>query len=64
MPCSDYRDEYRENPETRRRLDHVTRMLCKACDLADRGDNIFFLELRAWWDQHQEVDRKRQAAEG
>lgn len=69
MPCRDYDDSVRivEDPETRRRLDHVTRMLCGLLQQLEEKNllscisgNITVLQ---WWKDHQAADRKRLEAE-
>jgi hypothetical protein len=75
MPCRDYQDEpgsvrteYVDNPETRKRLDNVTALLCGLCSKL-KGQELFNhilandKKLAAWWKDHQEMDRRRIAAE-
>lgn len=66
MPCRDDRNDCYENPETRRRLDKVTRLLCGLCrKITKRGfmTRIEFIddneELKIWWEEHQEADLRR-----
>jgi hypothetical protein len=69
MPCQDYgRPSYIDNPETKQRLDHVTRLLCEVMTKIDReyNDQLFFHAvdgLEQWWTEHQEQDRKRKDRE-
>ena len=77
MPCTDGgpTSYSYENPETKRRLDHVTRLLCTLCKrLENIGRpvdgkivNINFIfsddsELSEWWENHKILDRKHEAA--
>jgi hypothetical protein len=68
MPCQDYRDEPPtrtvENPQTKRRLDLVTRILCGVLtNLEKNGEEINdFLptkEGQVWWENHKDEDRRR-----
>jgi hypothetical protein len=63
MPCSDGGPVYHDDPETKQRLDKVTRLLCGLCQsLKNQGldDDIYTTpELGDWWDNHQEQDRVR-----
>ena len=88
MPCSDggpdndaayggrsYSSiEYKDNPEIKKRLDRVTRLLCalirsieiqrgyiEAKTLMDRSE--YPEELISWWKTHQREDAKRIAKE-
>lgn len=76
MPCRDGRDgvntvvEYRDNPETRRRLDNVTRLLCETLSTlaSSRSKSLELLlkdnqRLKAWWENHQKEDRQRELVE-
>jgi hypothetical protein len=45
------------------RIDKLTRLLCEACGLLDQTDADFTPALAEWWDQHQELDRKRTQAD-
>ena len=63
MPCSDGGPSYVEDPETKRRLDKVTQLLCGVCkqlSLNQSGDYILggSTELSKWWAEHQEADRE------
>lgn len=70
MPCRDFRDDDRVIiQENTKKIDKLTRFLCGVMtQLQDRGISINMSEndlkgLREWWEQHQEQDRKRLAAE-
>jgi len=71
MPCYDYYPQptYVDNPETKERLDLVTRLLCSLCKRIESqghgGDDLITMdaELAEWWEQHKELDRKREAKE-
>jgi len=74
MPCSDGRDRdggCYENPETVKRLDTATRLLCFLCKKLDgQGeepiDNQVFIENRdlfKWWQNHKKEDGKMQEEE-
>ena len=65
MPCrgpdDDSCDSYREQlAKQRRELDKVTRLLC---EVMTNGVPHASEELAEWWQNHQELDRKRKAAE-
>lgn len=72
MPCRDYVDdtrivtEYRDNPETKKRLDRVTRLLCFVIrNLTPLEKNHLFghksngQDLKKWWITHQKQDKLR-----
>ena len=74
MPCHDaysyFGDAGRESDalnEVRQRLDHITRLICSLCErLEGSGFNHLIYadpQLLAWWDKHQECDRRRKAEE-
>lgn len=67
MPCYDDRSSYVDNPETKRRLDNVTRLLCSLCrTLVKHKLDYIIVEvsgLPKWWTQHQEEDRRREERE-
>ena len=69
MPCrDDDRPREIENPETRRRLDAVTQMLCNVLDALETAEEPVRLEdlpkrTQAWWRAHKAVDATRIAAE-
>lgn len=67
MPCSDGGPSYHDDPNTIRRLDLATRLLCSLCRRITKSghDSLIYGdgELAQWWGKHQEADRKRVAAE-
>ena len=70
MPCSDGNyggTVYVDNPETMKRLDKVTRLLCGLCKTLTQSGLSKHIEadreLFKWWFDHQEVDRRRKEAE-
>lgn len=77
MPCRDGRDdygritiEYRDDPETKRRLDEATSNLCSLLKRLKRSYAGVYVgvldndrELAAWWKRHQEEDRRRELRE-
>jgi hypothetical protein len=67
MPCSDGGPNYQDNPETKRRLDLATRLLCSLCrKITNSGrDTLIYddVELVRWWNDHLAADRKREKAE-
>lgn len=75
MPCYDVRDEpaYVAR-EYQQKVDKLTRLLCEACTVLEdkcSAASVNYPELKdhvsdelgQWWDAHQEMDRKRKAAE-
>jgi hypothetical protein len=61
MPCRDYEPDVPRDYQ--KQLDRLARIACKAMtELAEQGKVDFLLlrddEVREWWDQHQEADRK------
>lgn len=77
MPCSDggpvYSNggensiEYRIDPETKKRLDKATRLLCYSLRNMNKihreGLLSNNLELKSWWSNHQEEDKIRKVKE-
>ena len=75
MPCRDYyTDDYvnsRSDANEKRlkaQADKLARIACKALNaLEEMGKEDFLLlkddEVRAWWTEHKEADRKAHAAE-
>lgn len=74
MPCRSETPEetiyMQRNDIKKLREDHdkVTRMLCTLCSVLEERyrtvwNNVVSYELRDWWTAHQEVDKKRRAAE-
>lgn len=65
MPCYDPRDyssvEYRDNPETVRRLNRATRLLCTTCKYIEHQglsiEKFGGKALDRWWKQHQLEDQ-------
>ncbi len=69
MPCHDGgyeprgRVEYRDNPETKERLDRATRILCEVLkQMTHKEITLQSDELQVWWAKHQIEDRKRELA--
>ena len=75
MPCRSYEDDYRSGSPTdswqykelKANNDKLARIACKAMtELAEQGRAEFLVlrddEVREWWHQHQEADRKAQEA--
>ena len=65
MPCtSDFGErsciEYRDNPEMKKELDNITRMLCSLCKKSSTLDIRKIIGLDKWWEKHQEHDRKKE----
>jgi hypothetical protein len=73
MPCRDYMDDYRPDPqvpELKNRLDKLSRIACKALaeleKYEDGGLETLILrdpEVAEWWSAHKEADRKAQEEE-
>ena len=72
MPCrSDYMEssvDYAAEAEKERKkliklLDEVTRHLCLTCKTLTRNGISIPRFVQSWWEEHQEVDRKRLIAE-
>lgn len=59
MPCdgSGYPDT------TRAELNRLAPLLCEACKLLERHSIPVSIRLAAWWDEHKEIDRKREQRE-
>jgi hypothetical protein len=67
MPCRDYSDD-QISRETQKRLDHVTKLLCYVMSHVGHSELGKHLQtkdkdLKIWWEEHQEQDRKREEAE-
>ena len=75
MPCRDYDtrwdDDWRSpssrNDEIKEHTDKLARIACKAMtELVKSGHADFLIlkddEVREWWEQHQEADRKAKEA--
>lgn len=68
MPCRDDRDDCRQDySDLQTKLDKVTRLLCGVCRATEKAGGGKLIaankELNTWWKQHQEADRRREAAE-
>lgn len=75
MPCRDYESDswtsYRDTTQEKKlkaQADKMARIACKALQaLTDMGKEDFLLlkdnEVREWWQQHQEADRRAREAE-
>lgn len=76
MPCRSYEDEYRSGEPTdswqykelKANNDKLARIACKAMtELVKSGYADFLVlkddEVREWWEQHQEADRKAREKE-
>lgn len=70
MPCRDYEsdswDYSSENRKLKAQADKLARIACKAMSaLEEMGKEDFLLlkdnEVREWWAQHKEADRREQA---
>lgn len=69
MPCMSYDDrpDYTSR-EWKNKTDKLARIACKAMEeLVSQGKADFLIlrddEVREWWEQHQEADRKAKEAE-
>lgn len=67
MPCRDYTDDFRPDPQIevlRARCDMLSRIACKALEHIEKsGDGLEILvlkdpEIQSWWSAHKEADRK------
>lgn len=75
MPCMSYDDSWRSAPSDERKIkelkaqaDKLARIACKALDALEAMNKEDFLllkddEVREWWQQHQEADRRAREAE-
>ena len=75
MPCQSYNDDWRSYnddrdkvKELKKQADMLARIACKALTaLEEMGKEDFLLlkddEVREWWQEHQEADRKAREAE-
>jgi hypothetical protein len=72
MPCRDYESSYSGSSYTETRLkeqcDRLARIACKAMTALEKDGHADFLlikdeEVRDWWLQHKEADRKRMEEE-
>lgn len=64
MPCRNDGAAEQHAGRLKARLDEVTKLLCRACKLAEQGkvatDNA---AIAAWWREHLQEDRQRILAE-
>lgn len=69
MACRSFPEDFPEEMETRKKLDIVSRIACKALQhIEDSGDGLEMLILKdpetaKWWTAHKEADRKERAKE-
>lgn len=75
MPCMSYDDDWRKQPSDDRKIkelkaqaDKLARIACKALGALEAMEKEDFLllkddEVRAWWTEHKEADRKAREAE-
>jgi hypothetical protein len=73
MPCRDYYMEDQMKEQARKRCDDATKAACEALTILDEffvGRRQLFnpnqhltADTRKWWEDHQEADRRRIAAE-
>lgn len=72
MPCRDYESDswsntsYDEINRLKKQADRLARIACKAMDALEQDGRADLLllkddEVRAWWEQHKEADRKEKA---
>ena len=68
MPCRDYEsdDGYSQREEYKKQCDKLARIACKAMEQLEKSGRADFIlieddELRQWWSQHKEADRKEKA---
>ena len=68
MPCRDYEsdDGYSQREEYKKQCDKLARIACKAMEQLEKSGRADFIlieddELREWWSQHKEADRKEKA---
>ena len=74
MPCRDYESDswsntsYEEINRLKKQADRLARIACKAMDALEQDGRADLLllkddEVRAWWTEHKEADRKAREAE-
>ena len=75
MPCMSYDDDWRKQPSDDRKIkelkaqaDKLARIACKALGALEAMEKEDFLllkddEVRVWWTEHKEADRKAREAE-
>jgi hypothetical protein len=68
MPCRDYESDngYHQRDEYKKQCDKLARIACKAMEQLEKSGRADFIlieddELREWWSQHKEADRKEKA---
>lgn len=70
MPCRDWYDDCRtvevENPETKKRLDNVTELLCSSLTYLEKAQKLTYKRLmeringlEGWWLKHKADDAKQ-----
>ena len=62
MPCRDYDSDAERIAALEARIHALTVLLCTACQLLERTDEKMTKDLKAWWDNHQNEDRKAEEA--
>jgi len=67
MPCMSYDRSGYNDREWKNKTDKLARIACKAMtELVKQGKADFLIlrddEVREWWEQHQEADRKAREA--
>ncbi len=64
MPCTDWDTEERKRAERTDQVNKLTRLLCEAMGyLEDRNLGDGSKELKQWYADHKEMDRRRIEAE-
>lgn len=68
MPCSDGGPSYSDYDKQNKQIKSLTQMLCHVCTRADAGASWKTilsenLNLKRWWAEHQEEDKRRLQAE-
>lgn len=70
MPCRDYSSDNwgvsNSAPKLKAQMDKLARIACKAMEALEKDGRADFLlleddEVRDWWLEHKEADRKEQA---
>jgi hypothetical protein len=70
MPCRDYQSDdwgvSSSAPKLKQQMDMLARIACKAMDALEEDGRADLLllkddEVRVWWEQHKEADRKERA---
>lgn len=60
MPCSSDGYDLAEKHELRLQVDHLTRLLCSACQYLEVAEVEMPAELDVWWEAHKLADKKRE----